>query len=224
MKIYNIHTTYELIREDKSTTTLDSPKAVAKYDVPHMKLSHLLTIVILFPVFALAERKIPDTIHQANKQAEAILKRFEGKWEGVMKITTMQGDPITEFIVREKYWWDKDGITMKGLMSFDNKGSLEQAKSDNYIKNGTLYSKIKQDNKTILYKAHIKNNTITWLPLQRDMKPDHKSQVTFEETDTGWVMHQKSYERYEQGSIKTWIMINGDLHKLQEKKGSSRLP
>ena len=31
MKIYNIHTTYELIREDKSTTLLDSPEAVTKY-------------------------------------------------------------------------------------------------------------------------------------------------------------------------------------------------
>ena len=101
---------------------------------------------------------------------------------------------------------------MKGLAVFDDEGVMRYAESDTYLKDGIIYSKVKEDHEVKLYKSQIIDNEITWLPLQREMTLDHQLQISFEESDKGPYMRHKGYERLVQGPIKTWILLSGELY------------
>ena len=161
-----------------------------------------------------------------HELATEMMRLYEGSWEGTMQLSNLEGEILNEFRVQQEYWWDPEDNTLKGLAVFDDQGILRYAQSDSYIKDGILYSKVEENQESKLYKARIElsrakmedpllqDYELIWMPLQRDMTLDHQLQVIFENTADGFIMHNKGYERYTQGAVQTWIMLNGKLKRL----------
>lgn len=149
-----------------------------------------------------------------------LLKEFVGGWSGQLTIRTMQGQVVNRFDVEQHYWWTEEENKLESLAVFDDAGILRYAQSVNYIKEGILYSEVKEAVETKVYKASIEDDGIVWLPLDPQRALDHQLRQKIYSRDGKTYMMNKGFERYKRGNIDVMLLLEGELIKEEEEEAT----
>jgi len=114
-------------------------------------ISSLLLYVALAPPAA-DQKPSPQTIFSP----------FNGRWQGVFKVYSIEGRLQDEVQVEQRYWW-KDDEQQAVFIERKKDGTVTRSKARNYVQDGKLFCEVVNDQRgRTVHQGHFEDGLLFW--------------------------------------------------------------
>ncbi len=144
------------------------------------------------------------------------LDAFTGKWEGVFRVYTIDGELLHELHIRQHYWWDGD--VQVGRFIEVGAGDADQppvtADARNYVEDGQLLCEVvKSNGEQSVHRGVIDRGLVFWFTKTPGKVESFKEHVV---TDDDGARYQiDGFGVYGEGEQAAYLLFEGRYRKVE---------
>lgn len=179
----------------------------------HRKLYLSLTLCLCLtsPLLQAKEGELPP-----DPQVEALLDRFVGRWVGLYRITTLDGQVLQEMETEIIYRWKdtSEGRVLIGRAVYASAAGIGHSESETFVANNLLFSTVEQIGKIRVYRGRLgrDGNSVVWTPVDTESTLDESLRQTFGSDPSGKdTLITTGYENLIRDDAELMLTIHGTL-------------
>lgn len=145
----------------------------------------------------------------AEKDLDAVLRAYEGRWVGHFSIHSTASGHTQTFPVEQRYWWE-DGVLHAIAVSERNEG-LSHTSSRVVVKDGQFFCEVKSGETVTNYWGVWHEDRLIWFSANLQRAQDYQMQESIIELDGVRMLKTEGFDTYIYSEGKAHLVYRGEL-------------